>query len=710
MGIIYIIDSPEFWTRQGTWFKVGYTNNLAQRQTTYKTYSACPMRVIRAWNITRTPWQFKDVHLLDAILPVLVARHAQPNVVRHIAVDDGGTEFYEFPDGDVDAVRRLYEDQGFALVPVDPVPAPAASAKAAAVATERANAIAIATAFVAPALHPHQRVAVDAIVAAANGAEPGSPARGIVEYCVGSGKTNVGIAALLRLGGTALWITFRNDIVDSQLKDFRIVGADGLMVCNQARWDVERVAAFCTAANPQGRLRLVVVLRQSLKEAEGVERVKDLFSAVVVDEAHACCGENITARLVTLLSGARMRVALAMTATPFTDDPQERRTMAHLWGDGRELNRVCPRYTMFQAHADGRLAMPYAILKLTRRGIFESNNVAALAAAVAADVDAYCADFNVIVRAASIAAVDALHAALVPRCARRRVLRSHSGLAAFDACNEQRAFNAAPPGGAVVVVCDQLETGYDNPKVGMTVIAKGADDYPSHRLIQAWGRAMRNLETKDRGVLLVYTTSDCDVGYLASKIAHQYGEFEDDDLLSRLAPAHGGNGIAVLDAAGREVMVVNVIDATIAIVREYNARETQEAVERYFVEKEMRREGGLTYALAKRLCTTAIPPVRSSEEYAQRHTTICVALPDHPNLAFPKMWTTWSDFLNIDKSDSPPTKSAWSRVVRDRKITTDSSYMRAIDDGAPLPLDPGSLYGDDWTNLRNELTMAQHAA
>ena len=692
MAVLYILNSPGFWNHEDTVFKVGYTTNLAQRLSAYTTYSAAPILVVRSWRVTHIPARFATGFELDRLLPDLIQR--APDDIRHLN-EGGGTEFYAFPHRAFDVVRQLYEEQGFELEE---------TRSEAEVVTRKPidDGAQTRRALLTPALRPHQRIALDAAVKAHDASPPGSPARRVLQYSVGSGKTAIGVALHLRCRGHTLWITFRNDIVDSQLKEFGVIGAADVLICTRGRWNPERVIRFCAG----GRDRLVVVLRQALDDGD-VEAVKDVFDTLIVDEAHACCGERVVGHIRALQMGARMRLALAMTATPFTDVPSERSAMLALWGDGRAMALLCPSYSLFQAHADGRLAKAHAVLHLVPPALVaamadgHTANVDALARAMAADIARYSPAFNAIVRVASIAKVDVVFDALrrLPDLG-RDVMRSHSALGSDD--NGQKAFTQAPPGAAVIVVCDQMETGYDNPRVGITLLAKGGDDYPSHRLIQAWGRGLRNYPGKTDGVLVVYLSPDAE-GTNVRYIAHRF--VQQCDSLELVSPEDRARGVAVVNALRREVMRLEIVDDArpSGATYEYTAEEIEADVERCTIERAIAREGGnVTYRMAKRLCTKAIPPIRSAEEYATRRTGLSPLLPSTPSVTFHEEWTTWVDFLDADTADSLPTKEAWQKRCIEESIKNTAEYAAARARGVHLPPDPGAIYRN-FTNLTTEL-------
>jgi hypothetical protein len=203
------------------------------------------------------------------------------------------------------------------------------------------------------------------------------------------------------------------------------------------------------------------------------------------------------------------------------------------------------------------------------------------------------------------------------------------------------------------------------------------DSTAAYIMLQICGRALRNDYINKEGWFLVARPSEegtTDEDVLASIVLDIASVIGKDGLKNdgtRTLPDYLGD---MKTADGSLVSIDETIKRVQALYvrREYERRTYKE---KYGLVRELNKEMGL----------------KSKDEYEKRfdrHSKFITS----PDIYFKTYWTCWYDFLGIDTSVFPATKSEWKKVCKDRGINSWSQYKNVH--GTSLPDNPGELYSD----------------
>lgn len=149
-------------------------------------------------------------------------------------------------------------------------------------------------------LYPYQENAVNAALRARQGV--------IVAPC-GSGKTQIGLELVARIGGKALWITHTSDLLNQSMERAKSVfGCDpsSFGTITAGKMNVGESITFSTV--------------QTLFRVD-LDAIRDSFDVVIVDECHHCVGTPTRVTMFSkVLSSLRARYKFGLTATPKRSD------------------------------------------------------------------------------------------------------------------------------------------------------------------------------------------------------------------------------------------------------------------------------------------------------------------------------------------------------------------------------------------------------
>lgn len=158
-------------------------------------------------------------------------------------------------------------------------------------------------------LRPYQDIAVSALLDARNG---------ILEAPCGSGKTEIGLAAVARLGCRALWLAHTRELVrQSYDRACRMYGTDGMGLSVDGRVDIgDRMTFACI---------------NTAKDKFDYTELGDHWDMVIVDECHRVSASAETVSMYDfVLSHICARYKLGLSATPKRTDGLYRTTQALL--------------------------------------------------------------------------------------------------------------------------------------------------------------------------------------------------------------------------------------------------------------------------------------------------------------------------------------------------------------------------------------------
>lgn len=167
-------------------------------------------------------------------------------------------------------------------------------------------------------LYPYQEKAVKAVLERRNGI--------LVAPC-GSGKTNMGMEIIARVGGRALWLTHTQDLLNQSHNRAKAV-LDTLSTYGKITAGKVEIGSGITFATVQTMAKI------------DLAQYRDAWDIIIVDECQHCCGSptRIT-QFYKVISSLSARYKIGLTATPKRADGLEQSMFVLLGGIMYKINR-----------------------------------------------------------------------------------------------------------------------------------------------------------------------------------------------------------------------------------------------------------------------------------------------------------------------------------------------------------------------------------
>ncbi len=528
--------------------------------------------------------------------------------------------------------------------------------------------------------------------------------KGIVQWPTGTGKTIAELIIILlcydhmrKAGGMyrGLLIAPKNDILNTQMKDIRKLGAFGLQIIEAHE------GRFASSEFPLNAPCLIIVTHAALAlrpETEAAETVAEEYavglnrlppiSHINYDEVHRATGEQFFTALTKKREEWGDPYFTGTSATPKTSEKTQHVKLAQIFGDP---------YTMLhqigieEAVREGWVAQPRFCIAQIEDVPLEQKVLATIRQVVCLMVRriaiGMCQGGKAIVYFDTLKAVEMAH-----ELARQEFPDEWSIYKATkDAAATDRAFVAAPADGTprFLFACDKYREGSDIKGLEFTAVLMGRS-IAAYILLQIIGRALRTdyvgkegwccivrprFEDESAGDVLVHILLDLEalISYSAGVAIKKHVE----------AFVRTYFGTVTLD--GRQLDVAETVARAqdMYLRRSYDPRP---AKEKYSAICALNKEMGLS----------------SRNEYFEQREHHPRFMED-PKSYFKDQWISWYHFLGVDVSAFPPTKTDWIAACRSAGLLTWDAYTSAA--VAALPSNPGELY-DNYTNWNREFGVA----
>lgn len=167
-------------------------------------------------------------------------------------------------------------------------------------------------------LYPYQENAVNAVLERKNGI--------LVAPC-GSGKTNMGMEIIARIGGRALWLTHTQDLLNQSLARAKSI------------LDTSSTYGKITAGKVDIGTGITFATVQTMSKID-LAKYKDTWDIIICDECQHCCGSPTkVTQFYKVISSLSARYKIGLTATPKRADGLEQSMFALLGGIIHEVSR-----------------------------------------------------------------------------------------------------------------------------------------------------------------------------------------------------------------------------------------------------------------------------------------------------------------------------------------------------------------------------------
>jgi len=312
--------------------------------------------------------------------------------------------------------------------------------------------------------------------------------RGIVALSVGSGKTEVGIAAAMHVSGLCVWLTHRRDLFHQSAERIKERAATVPAMIGDGCWDEIGPKTKFVVAMPQTVLQ---DLKFFVSQVEGA-------GMLVLDEAHRSSAAGEWYKVAQAIP-AYYRVGL--TGTPDIGDPVKERRLEATTGkilirirssEMAKIGWVVPAEVIY--HKVNNTPIHGADYMEARKLLIEENperNAMVVELAMAAAKEG---------KRCLIICDTIRHARLIAEVLRGEDVRSRMLTGKNDSMQRIQAKKDLKVGALEVMVSTPIwDEGVDLPELDTVIIAAGGKS--AARFIQRCGRALRKSPGKDKATI-----------------------------------------------------------------------------------------------------------------------------------------------------------------------------------------------------------------
>jgi superfamily II DNA or RNA helicase len=504
--------------------------------------------------------------------------------------------------------------------------------------------------------------------------------KGIVQWPTGVGKT----FAILMLTVIAkerctrrgtiyrgLFVSPKNDIINTISGDFDKLSLFGIKVYDGSNGKLSELPKF-----PSNQHMLIVATQKALTDERTLKRLPKI-SHVHYDEVHRITGQLYFTLLKDMLEEWKSEFLTGTSATPFTCSPSQREKIAELFGNPLNLLHRCG---VDEAVKEGWIAKPRFIvciippiddtnahLRGTVEALGKYIHLKGKEGKFICYIESRISDVKV---AAEIA---------------REMLPWAKIYTAIDGDRSDGEFIAAPIDKTpkILFACQRFREGSDIRGLEMTAKLMG-NTSAAYILLQICGRAGRIDGDKDKeGWCLLIRPSE-------------QGTSEQDVLDSILLDVieFMGKSDKVLTKKETEDLLRIYIGDVSLNGTTCSLEETIERVQAAYIRKEYaKRTPKEKYTLVR--AENKELGIVSKDDYMERGASLI----KDPKVYFKDWWVSWYDFLGVDTSGFPQTKSDWIRVCKEMGLEKWDDYKKSVT--STLPANPGEMY-EDYENWDKE--------
>ena len=522
---------------------------------------------------------------------------------------------------------------------------------------------------------------------------PGGLYKAIVQWPTGVGKS---IAILImivlaaercsRIGKIyrCLLISPKNDILKTLIPQLEGLRFFGITLLDGSE------AKLSSLTIPLNQSVVIVATHNALTDKPTLERLPPIHH-VHYDEVHRITGDVFIGNLKEMLVIWETEYLTGTSATPKTSSDSQRQKLVHLFGESISVLHRCG---IDEAVKEGWIAPPRYHISVLENN--KDHNVV---------LEAYVHEVVRTMRSKQAAGglrdgkviVYIVSSITDVRYAFRYAKSEYLDITFYSAINGERTdtdFVNAPSDGTprIMFVCQRYREGSDVRGIEMTSMLVG-NRTAAYIVLQICGRGMR-LDYKEKEAWIHIarpsedgTTPEDVKNTILLDVLEFIGEKKDGEMIDR---AEIEDAVRTYFGILRVNGVLSNIDDTILHVQDlYIRREVGKRTcrEKYNVIRNINRELGL----------------RCKMDYldSKDHPSF---VPD-PKKYFEGSWTSWCDFLGINTSSFPPTKSEFHLACKQGGIRAWDDYRQKWG-LVLLPENPDEFYAD-WTSTSEEFPVEE---